>query len=103
MSPQPLEQDTAVKDKHESVPETSTTAANKESDLAGELIKFNPVKKFGFIKQDSQAPDMFVLPYSCPDFGDEVPAASASLRQHVLDFVALEPQRLQDTFGVGDL
>mmetsp|Transcript_9479 Transcript_9479/g.28417 ORF Transcript_9479/g.28417 Transcript_9479/m.28417 type:complete len:205 (+) Transcript_9479:3-617(+) len=35
--------------------------------------------------------------------GDEVPAASASLRQHVLDFVALEPQRLQDTFGVGDL
>jgi hypothetical protein len=34
---------------------------------------------------------------------DDVPAASSALRQHVLDFVALEPSRLQDKFGVGDL
>ena len=34
---------------------------------------------------------------------DGVPELSASLRTKVLDFVALEPQRLQDRFGVGDL
>ena len=34
---------------------------------------------------------------------EEVPGASAALRGHVLDFVALEPQRLADRFGVGDL
>lgn len=34
---------------------------------------------------------------------EEVPEASLSLRAHVLEFVALEPQRLQDRYGVGDL
>ena len=34
---------------------------------------------------------------------EEVPAASAQLRTHVLDFVALEPQRLSEKFGVSDL
>ena len=34
---------------------------------------------------------------------DEMPGASAALRGHVMDFVALEPQRLADRFGVGDL
>ena len=34
---------------------------------------------------------------------DDVPGVSAALRGHVLEFVALEPQRLQDKFGVGDL
>jgi len=33
----------------------------------------------------------------------DVPSASSTLRQHVLDFVALEPSRLQEQFGVGDL
>ena len=32
-----------------------------------------------------------------------VPDVSASLKEHVLDFVKLEPQRLQDKFGVDDL
>jgi len=34
---------------------------------------------------------------------DEVPAVSAALRGHVLDFVNLEPQRLADKFSLGDL
>jgi len=33
----------------------------------------------------------------------EVAGATATLKGHVLEFVALEPQRLQDKFGVGDL
>ena len=33
----------------------------------------------------------------------EVPETSAALRGHVLEFVKLEPQRLQERFGVGDL
>ena len=33
----------------------------------------------------------------------DVPEVSAALRGHVLEFVALEPQRLVDRFGVGDL
>ena len=32
-----------------------------------------------------------------------VPAVSAALKGHVLEFVALEPQRLADKFGVDDL
>ena len=32
-----------------------------------------------------------------------IPAVSASVRSKVLEFVALEPQRLQERFGVGDL
>jgi hypothetical protein len=34
---------------------------------------------------------------------DEVAGAAASLKEHVLQFVALEPQRLTDRFGVSDL
>ena len=34
---------------------------------------------------------------------DGVPGVSSTLRGHVLEFVALEPQRLQDKFGVDDL
>lgn len=34
---------------------------------------------------------------------DEIPDASAALRGHVLEFVALEPKRLADKFGVDDL
>jgi hypothetical protein len=34
---------------------------------------------------------------------EEVPGVSAALRGHVLEFVALEPQRLVDRFGIGDL
>eukprot|EP00316_Scyphosphaera_apsteinii_P022223 CAMPEP_0119315246 /NCGR_PEP_ID=MMETSP1333-20130426/34992_1 /TAXON_ID=418940 /ORGANISM="Scyphosphaera apsteinii, Strain RCC1455" /LENGTH=162 /DNA_ID=CAMNT_0007320539 /DNA_START=200 /DNA_END=688 /DNA_ORIENTATION=- len=34
---------------------------------------------------------------------EEVPIASATLRQHVLEFVALEPTRLVEKFGVSDL
>lgn len=34
---------------------------------------------------------------------DGVPELSAAVRSKVMQFVALEPQRLQDRFGVGDL
>ena len=34
---------------------------------------------------------------------DEVPTVSAALRGHVLEFVALEPTRLADKYGIGDL
>ena len=34
---------------------------------------------------------------------DEIPAASAVLRGHVLEFVQLEPSKLADKYGVGDL
>ena len=34
---------------------------------------------------------------------DDVPATSAALKGHVLEFVALEPARLVEKFGVGDL
>lgn len=33
----------------------------------------------------------------------DVPAVSASLRGHLLEFVALEPARLAERYGVGDL
>ena len=34
---------------------------------------------------------------------DQIAGTSAALKGHVLEFVALEPQRLADKFGVGDL
>lgn len=34
---------------------------------------------------------------------DDVKVTSTALRTHVLDFVALEPARLAEKFGVGDL
>ena len=34
---------------------------------------------------------------------EDVPDVSKALKGHVLEFVALEPQRLQDKFGIGDL
>lgn len=33
----------------------------------------------------------------------DVPSTTASLKSHVLDFVALEPSRLQEKFGISDL
>ena len=65
------------------------TGADKESGAAISKLVLEDLKKLDKLAKAGSK--------------DDIAVTSAALRGHVMEFVALEPRRLQDKFGVGDL